>query len=100
MGVIFYQDIPACSKVWGDYSTIKTSTSPQTITELLDSRCTFSDLTQDGAGDCNLSLLQEGKLSLHIKLSAALRESATIVVYLEKEGLIEIDKDRTVSFEN
>lgn len=57
------------------------------------------DLSQDGA-DCNLSLLQEGKLSLHIKLRTALPRSATIVVYMEKEGLIEVDKDRNVIFEN
>jgi hypothetical protein len=57
------------------------------------------DVTQDGAGDCNLSLLQEGKLSLHIKLRQALPESATVVIYMEKEGLIEIDKDRNVSYE-
>ena len=57
------------------------------------------DLSQDGA-DCNLSLLQEGKLSLHLVLRQALTESATIVVYMEKEGLIEVDKDRNVVFEN
>jgi hypothetical protein len=58
------------------------------------------DLTQDGTSDCNLSLLQEGKLSLHIKLAVALPESATVLVYMEKDGLIEIDKDRNVTFEN
>ncbi len=56
------------------------------------------DITQDGA-EHNLSLLQEGTLSLHIKLETALRESATVIVYLEKDGLIEIDKDRNVVFE-
>ena len=56
------------------------------------------DITQDGARS-NLSLLQDGKLSLHIKLRTPLRESATIVVYMEKEGLIEIDKDRNVTME-
>ncbi len=58
------------------------------------------DITQDGTSDQNLSLLQEGKLSLHIKLGAALRESVTVIVYMEKDGLIEIDKDRNVTFEN
>jgi hypothetical protein len=58
------------------------------------------DLTQDGVNDCNLSLLQEGNLSLHIKLSQPLPASATVVVYMEKDGLIEIDKDRNISFEN
>lgn len=56
------------------------------------------DLTQDGT-DANLSLLQEGKLSLHIKLGTTSTTSLTIIVYMEKDGLIEIDKDRNVTFE-
>ena len=56
------------------------------------------NLSQDGE-DGNMSLLQEGTLSLQLKLSAALAESVTIVVYLEKEGLIEIDQDRNVTYE-
>ena len=56
------------------------------------------DISQDGTGS-NLSLLQDGKLSLHIKLRTPLQESVTIVVYMEKEGLIEIDKDRNVTME-
>jgi len=59
------------------------------------------DLTQNGSsGDCNLSLLQEGKLSLHIKLDAPLPHSATVLVYMEREGLIEIDRERNVTFES
>ncbi len=57
------------------------------------------DLSQDGS-DCNLSLIQEGKLSLHVKLRTALPRSVTIVVYMEKEGLIEVDKDRNVTIES
>lgn len=58
------------------------------------------DLTQDGGGGGgNLSLIQEGKLSLHIKLSTALENSVTIIAYMEKDGLIEIDKDRVVTVE-
>lgn len=56
------------------------------------------DISQDGC-DGNLSLLQEGTLSLQIKLGTPLNESATIVVYLEREGLMEIDKDRNVTVE-
>ena len=48
------------------------------------------DLSQDGQ-DGNLSLLQEGTVSLNIKLEEALQYSVTIVVYIEKEGLVEID---------
>ena len=57
------------------------------------------DLSQDGT-DCNLSLLQEGKLSLHLVLRHPLDHSATIVVYMEREGLIEVDKERNVVFEH
>ena len=56
------------------------------------------DLSQDGQ-DSNLSLLQEGIISLQIKLAQSLQYSVTIVVYLEKEGLIEVNRDRNVSFE-
>ena len=56
------------------------------------------DISQDST-ESNLSLLQEGKLSLHIKLDTGLAESCTLIVYLEKEGLIEIDKDRNVTIE-
>lgn len=56
------------------------------------------DLSQDGH-DGNLSLLQEGTVSLQIKLRQALQYSVTIVVYLEKDGLIEIDKDRNITYE-
>ena len=57
------------------------------------------DLSQDGQ-DGNLSLLQEGTISLNIKLDEALQYSVTIVVYIEKEGLVEIDRDRNVTFES
>jgi len=57
------------------------------------------DLSQDGT-DCNLSLLQEGKLSLHLVLRTPLTHSATIIIYMEKEGLIEVDKERNVVFEH
>lgn len=56
------------------------------------------DISQDGH-DGNLSLLQEGTLSLQIKLREGATESITILVYLEREGLIEIDKDRNVTME-
>ena len=57
------------------------------------------DISQDGM-ESNLSLLQEGKLSLQIQLATALTESVTIVVYMEREGMIEIDKDRNVVYED
>ena len=57
------------------------------------------DISQDNS-EQNLSLLQEGKLSLHIQLANALTESVTIIVYMEKEGMMEIDKDRNVTFQD
>ncbi len=59
------------------------------------------DLSQDGhgSGGRHFSLLQEGTLSLLIKLKAGLRDSVTIVVYMERDGLIEIDQDRNVVIE-
>ena len=56
------------------------------------------DISQDGA-DFNLSPLQEGTISLHIKLDNPLLTSATVIAYLEKDALIEIDKDRNVIYE-
>lgn len=56
------------------------------------------DLSQDG-NDSNASLIETGELSLIIKLGDALPETAVIVVYLEHEGIIEIDKDRNVKDE-
>ena len=57
------------------------------------------DLSQDGH-DGNLSLLQEGTTSLHIKLTRALNYSVTIIVYMERDGLVEIDKDRNIVYES
>ncbi len=74
--------------------------SPSDFNE--DAVCLYGfDLSQDNdssAGN-HISLLQEGTLDLHIKLSGTLTESVTLVVYLLREGLIEIDKDRNVTME-
>ena len=56
------------------------------------------NLNQDGSND-TMSLLQEGVLSLHIKLAQSLTESVTVVVYLERDGLLEIDHERNVKVE-
>lgn len=56
------------------------------------------DISQDSSEN-NASLIEEGKLSLSIKLKTPLNETAVIIAYLEKEGIIEIDKDRNVTYE-
>ena len=57
------------------------------------------DLSQDGE-DHNLSPLQEGTVSLQIKLRRSVNYSITIIVYMEKDGLVEIDRDRNVTIES
>jgi hypothetical protein len=48
-------------------------------------------------GPCNsLDLLEEGKLSLEIKLKTPTTVSVTTVVYLEYESIIEIDKEGNI----
>ena len=56
------------------------------------------DISQDGS-ESNASLIEEGKLSLSIKLNKALEETTIIIAYLEKEGIIEIDGSRNVTYE-
>lgn len=57
------------------------------------------DVSQDSSSDSSFSVLQEGVLSVQIKLARALTESATLIVFFERSSLIEINKDRQVSFE-
>jgi hypothetical protein len=54
------------------------------------------DLTPDAADSSNASLLQEGNLSLEIKLSTTLSDPTTIVAYIEYDSIIEIDQYRNV----
>ena len=44
-----------------------------------------------------LDLIQEGKLSLDISLKTATSKPLTIIVYLEYDKVIEIDKDKNVT---
>ena len=71
-----------------------------TLDDYISSGCSLYafDLSQDGE-EHNLSPLQEGTVSLQIKLQRATDYSVTIVVYMEKDGLVEIDKDRNVTIE-
>ena len=83
-----------CGRLFSDHG------NSITIDDYIASGCSLYvfDLSQDGH-DGNLSLLQEGTVSLQIKLQRALTFSVTIIVYMEKSGLIEIDKDRNVTYE-
>ena len=71
-----------------------------TLNDYITSGCSLYafDLSQDGE-EHNLSPIQEGTVSLQIKLQQATSYSITIVVYMEKDGLVEIDKDRNVTIE-
>ena len=71
------------------------------INDYMESGCSLYvfDLSQDG-NEGNLSLLQEGTTSLHIKLTRALNYSVTIIVYMERDGLVEINKDRSIVHES
>ena len=56
------------------------------------------DFSSDPSPDNRcLDLIQEGKLSLDISLSTASSVPITIVVYLEYDKIIEIDKDKNVT---
>jgi hypothetical protein len=57
------------------------------------------DLTPDFSKGLNLNLVEEGKLSIEIKLEKPLLESITIVGYLVYDGMIEIDNSGSVSYE-
>ena len=56
------------------------------------------DLSSDPSPENQcLDLIQEGKLSLSITLKTASTKAITIVVYLEYDKLIEVDKDKNVT---
>ena len=57
------------------------------------------DIAPDESSGNNFELQEEGRLSLEIKLARALQNSVTIIVYLEYDAVIEIDKDRNVYYE-
>lgn len=59
------------------------------------------DISQDGDGSdtCHTSTQSEGSLDLLLKTRAPLDTSCTIIVYMQRDGLLEVDKDRVVLVE-
>jgi len=57
------------------------------------------DLTQDHTEGGNFNLIQQGNISIDIKLMKPSEHGITIVCYLEYDALIEIDRDFNVSYE-
>ncbi len=57
------------------------------------------DLTADHSGGCNYQLVRQGNIGLEIKLAKPQATGITIVCYLEYDGLVQIDKDGTVTYE-
>ena len=57
------------------------------------------DLTPDESESGAFNLIQEGNISLDIKLKRGHKEGITIVCYLEYDDVLEIDKDRNVHYE-
>ena len=57
------------------------------------------DLTPDSGDSGAFNLIQEGNISLDIKLKKGHKEGITIVCYLEYDAIVEIDKDRNVHYE-
>ena len=57
------------------------------------------DITPDHANRANFNLIQQGNLSLELKLAKAHTKSITLVCYLEYEGLLTIDHTGAVTYE-
>ncbi|GFY55655.1 uncharacterized protein TNIN_424381 [Trichonephila inaurata madagascariensis] len=55
------------------------------------------DLTQDiSASDTFRNIARSGNISVHLKFDEDLQETLTLLVYMEMQSLIEIDKSRNV----
>lgn len=59
------------------------------------------DISQDGDGSdsCHTSTQSEGSLDLLIRAKEPINTSCTIIVYMQRDGILELDKDRVVSIE-
>jgi hypothetical protein len=56
------------------------------------------DLSPDSADASHFELIREGTVSIEIKLDAATTESVTLICCMEYDIVIEIDKERNVSY--
>lgn len=57
-----------------------------------------ANLLPDQSDGASFNLQEEGSLGLEIKLTKGTTESVTIICYMEYDSIIEIDKDRTVHY--
>ncbi|GBN40345.1 hypothetical protein AVEN_78858-1 [Araneus ventricosus] len=69
-----------------------------TLEEYKDSTCLYVfDLTQDySASDPFMNVARSGDISIHLKFDEDLPETVTLLVYMEMQSLIEIDKSRNI----
>lgn len=55
------------------------------------------DLTSNSNGNESFNLIKEGKISLEVKLGSTSSNTITMIVYLQYQGLIEIDKQGEIT---
>ncbi|GFV12877.1 uncharacterized protein TNCV_581911 [Trichonephila clavipes] len=69
-----------------------------TLEEYKNNTCLYIfDLTQDfSASDTFRNVARSGDISVHLKFDEDLQETLTLLVYMEMQSLIEIDKSRNV----
>ncbi|GFU09405.1 uncharacterized protein TNCV_143841 [Trichonephila clavipes] len=69
-----------------------------TFVEYKENTCLYVfDLTQDfSASDPFANVTRSGDISIHLKFEEDLAETVTLIVYMEMQSLIEIDKSRNV----
>ncbi|GBM89497.1 hypothetical protein AVEN_32551-1 [Araneus ventricosus] len=69
-----------------------------TLEEYKDNTCLYVfDLTQDySASDPFMNVARSGDISIHLKFDEDLPETVTLLVYMEMQSLIEIDKSRNI----
>ncbi|GFU19418.1 uncharacterized protein F54H12.2 [Nephila pilipes] len=69
-----------------------------TLDEYKNNTCLYAfDLTQDySANDPFNNVAQCGDISIHLKIDEILPETVTLVVYMEMQYLVEIDKSRNI----
>ncbi|GBN88053.1 hypothetical protein AVEN_247743-1 [Araneus ventricosus] len=81
-----------------NYLSLFTDLSQQntnvTLEEYKDNTCLYVfDLKQDySASDSFMNVARSGDISIHLKFDEDLPETVTLLVYMEMQSLIEIDK--------
>ncbi|GFT48590.1 uncharacterized protein F54H12.2 [Nephila pilipes] len=69
-----------------------------TLDEYKNNTCLYTfDITQDySASDPFNNMARSGDILIHLKFDEILPETVTLVVYMEMQSLIEIDKSRNI----